>query len=182
VVSMMAVNDFLAQRRIAVVGASDVKGNFARKVYRELRAHGYDVVPVNPSATSVDGDRCFPDLAWVPGEIDGVIVMVHHDVSASVVRACADRDIPRLWLFKGIGGAGAVSDEAVQIAREHGLSLVEGACPLMFLGSPSVFHRIHRFVRRRNCSLIDDSSDATQVSIETTGTGSRSEPRATLNP
>ena len=156
-VSMQAVNEFLAQRHVAVVGVSDAKGSFAKTVYRELRTHGYDVVPVNPSATSVDGDRCFPDLASVPGEIDGAIVMVNRDVSASIVRDCAARGIQRVWLFKGVGGPGAVSDEAVRIAREHGLSLVEGACPLMFLESPGLVHRVHRFVRRRKGVITDDA-------------------------
>lgn len=156
-VSMQAVNEFLAQRHVAVVGVSDVKGSFAKTVYRELRTHGYDVVPVNPWAASVDGDRCFPDLASVPGEIDGAIVMVNRDVSASIVRDCASRGITRVWLFKGVGGSGAVSEEAVQIAREHGLSLVEGACPLMFLESPGLVHRVHRFVRGRKGDLTDGS-------------------------
>jgi uncharacterized protein len=154
-VSMQAVNEFLAQRHIAVVGASDIKGSFAKTVYRELRTRGYDVVPVHPTATSVDGDRCFPDLASVPGVIDGVLVMVNRDVSASVVRECAERGIQRVWLFKGLGGTGAVSDEAVRVAREHGMSLVDGACPLMFLETPAWIHRVHRFVRRRNGALTD---------------------------
>src|SRR6188474_475552 len=80
-VSMQAVREFLAQRRLAVVGVSDAKGSFAKTVYRELRTHGYDIVPVNPSASSVDGDRCFPDLASVPGDIDGAIVMVNGEIS-----------------------------------------------------------------------------------------------------
>ncbi len=149
-VSMQAVNEFLAQRRLAVVGVSDAKGSFAKTVYRELRTHGYDIVPVNPSVASVDGDRCFPDLASVPGDIDGAIVMVNRDVSPSIVRDCVARGIQHVWLFKGLGGPGAVSDEAVQIAHEHGLSVVEGACPLMFLDSPGWVHRVHRFMRRRN--------------------------------
>jgi hypothetical protein len=65
-----------------------------------------------------------------------------------------------VWLFKGIGGPGAVSDEAVRIAREHGLSLVEGACPLMFLESPGLVHRAHRFVRRRKGVLADGSRES----------------------
>jgi predicted CoA-binding protein len=154
-VSMQAVNEFLAQRRIAVIGVSDAKGSFAKTVYRELRAHGYDVVPVNPMATTVDGDRCFPDVASVPGPIDGAIVMVNRDISASIVSDCATRGIKRVWLFKGIGGPGAVSDEAVRIAHEHSISLVEGACPLMFLETPAWIHRVHRFVRRRNGALTD---------------------------
>ncbi len=154
-VSMLAVNEFLAQKHIAVVGASDVKGSFAKTVYRELRSHGYDVVPVNPTATSVDGDRCFPDIASVPGVIDGALVMVNRDISASVVSDCATRGIKRVWLFKGIGGPGAVSDDAVRIAREHDMSLVEGACPLMFLETPAWIHRVHRFVRRHNGALTE---------------------------
>ena len=138
------------------MGVSDVKGSFAKTVYRELRTHGYDVVPVNPQATSVDGDRCFPDLLAVPGTVDGAIVMVNRDVAASVVRDCVARGIRRVWLFKGIGGPGAVSDEAVEIARENGMTLVDGACPLMFLDTPAWIHRVHRFVRRRKGALTDD--------------------------
>jgi predicted CoA-binding protein len=156
-VSMQAVNEFLGQRHIAVVGVSDAKGSFAKTLYRELRSHGYEVVPVNPSAAVVDGDRCFPDLASVPGDIDGVIVMVDREVSASIVRDCVRRGIRRVWLFKGVGGPGAVSDEAVQTARDHDLTLVDGACPLMFLGTPAWVHRLHRFIRRRNGGLVDDA-------------------------
>jgi predicted CoA-binding protein len=159
-VRMYDVNEFLAQRRIAVVGVSDVKGSFAKTVYRELRAHGYEVVAVNPGATKVDGDRCFPDLMSVPGDIDGAIVMVNRDVSASIVRDCVARGIRRVWLFKGVGGPGAVSDEAVRIARDNGMTLVEGACPLMFLETPAWIHRFHRFVRRRKGELTDDTIDA----------------------
>ena len=159
-VSVQAVNEFLAQRRLAVVGVSDAKGSFAKTVYRELRAHGYDVVPINPSAAVVDGDRCYPDLASVPGDIDGAIVMVNGDVSPSVVRDCVASGVPRVWLFKGVGGPGAVSDEAVRIAHEHGLSVVDGACPLMFLESPGWVHRVHRFMRRRAGAITNELEPA----------------------
>jgi predicted CoA-binding protein len=156
-VSMSAVEDFLAQRRFAVVGASDTKGNFGTVVARELRANGYEVIPVNPAADMVDGQRCHRDLASVPGQLDGVIVMVHRDAAAAVVRDCVARGVRRVWLFKGAGGAGSVSPEAVEIARKNGLVLVEGACPLMFVGRPGWFHRLHRFIRRRSGALVDDT-------------------------
>jgi predicted CoA-binding protein len=92
----------------------------------------------------------------VPGDVDGAIVMVNRDTSASVVRDCVARGIRRVWLYKGIGGPGAVSDEAVQIARENGMNLVDGACPLMFLETPAWIHRVHRFVRRRKGVLTED--------------------------
>src|SRR5215207_2063028 len=101
------IHDFLAGTRIAVVGASDSPKNFARTIYRELREHGYEPVAVNPNASQVDGDVCYPDLRSVPGVLDGVLVMVDHHWTERVVNACIERGVTRVWLFKGIGGAGA---------------------------------------------------------------------------
>jgi predicted CoA-binding protein len=144
---------FLAHHRLAVVGASDDRRKFGNTVYRELKAHGHDVVAVNPSTREVEGDLCYADLAAVPGDIDGVVVMVHRDRAAAVVDACIARGVRRVWLFKGVGGPGAVSEEAVALCRRHGIEVVEGACPLMFLEPVSWFHRAHRTLRRMNGSL-----------------------------
>jgi len=145
--SMTVIEDFLAQRRLAFVGASHDPGDFSVAVYRELKQRGYELVPVNPAATEVDGDRCHPSVADLPDPVDGAIVMVPADASAEVVQACIDAGIPRVWLHKG-AGRGAVSDEAVALCREHGIEVVDGACPMMFGEHPAWFHRVHRFGRR----------------------------------
>jgi uncharacterized protein len=147
-ISSTQAEEFLRHRDLAVVGASDDPRNFGRTVYRELRSRGYQPVPVNPASETVEGDRCYPDLASVPGDLDGVIVMVGRDRAAQVVRDCAARGVPRVWLFRGIGGSGAVSDEAVAVAEELGIEIVAGACPLMFLEPVDWIHRVHRAVRR----------------------------------
>lgn len=147
------VEEFLAQRRLAVVGVSNASSNFGRTIYRELRDRGYEVVAVNPHVDSVDGDRCHPELAAVPGTLDGVIVMVQQDDAVEVVRACIALGIPRVWLFKGLGGNGAVSDEAVELCGQHALAVVTGACPMMFLEPVGLLHRVHRTFRHVNGSL-----------------------------
>ena len=147
------VQEFLSQKRLAVVGASDDDGNFGTTIYRELRGRGYDVVAVNPGVSSVADDVCYPDLRAVPGDIDGVVVMVRRDIAVEVVRDCVARGVTRVWLFKGLGGAGAVSKEAVQVCREHDIAVIEGACPLMFLEPVGWAHRVHRGIRRWNGSL-----------------------------
>jgi uncharacterized protein len=153
VIEPATVQEFLAQHRIAVVGASDKKDSFGRTIYRELRQHGYEAVAVNPHAESVEGDVCYPDLEAVPGQLDGVVVMVGRDAAADVVRACAARGVQRVWLFKGVGGSGAVSDEALELCDAHGIDVVAGACPLMFLEPVAWFHRAHRGLRHLNGSL-----------------------------
>ncbi len=143
---------FLSSGRIAVVGASDSPKNFGRTIVSALKEHGVDTVAVHPEATSVAGAPCYPSLAVVPGDVDGVIIMVAKDAAPGVVRACADRGVTKVWLFKG-GGPGALSDEAVQLCQEHGMSVVAGACPLMFLEPVRGVHRVHRLIRRANRSL-----------------------------
>jgi predicted CoA-binding protein len=147
-IEQATVDEFLAQRRIAVVGASDDKQNFGGAILRALLDHGYDAVGVNPNATTVAGVPCRPDLASVPGPVDGVIVMVPAEASADVVRGAIARGVTRVWLFRGIGGRGAVTDEAIALCHEHGVAVVAGACPLMFLEPVGLGHRMHRAVRR----------------------------------
>ena len=147
------VADFLAQERIAVVGASDDPKKFGGTIYRALKAHGHTVVPVNRTATTVDGDQCYPNLATVPGEVDGVLVMVHRDQSPQVVRDCVERGITRVWLFRGLGGASAVSHDAIYLCRKNNITVIAGACPMMFLEPVGGFHKFHRVMRHLNGSL-----------------------------
>ena len=145
---------FLAEPRITVVGASDEKANFGGAIYRELKEHGHDVVAVNPTAERVDGDPCYPSLASVPGGPGAVLVMLKAKDALPVVRECIAADVRHVWLFKGIGGPGALSAEAVELCRQAGVDVVEGACPLMFLEPVGVAHRFHRGIRRLNRSLV----------------------------
>lgn len=102
---------------------------------------------MNPHATEIDGDPCVASVDELPDDIDGAIVMVPADASAGVVQACIDRGIPRVWLHQGAGPS-SVSSEAVALCREHGIEVVDGACPLMFAAPVAWFHRVHRFERR----------------------------------
>ena len=143
-VSNVLIEDFLAQRRLGFVGVSHDPKEFSAVVYRELKNHGYELSPVNPHAESIDGDRCVSSVAELPDEIDGVIVMVPADSSAAVVEQCIARKIPRVWLHRGAGPS-SVSDEAVALCRDHGIEVVDGACPMMFMDDASWFHRVHHW-------------------------------------
>lgn len=143
-----AATAFLRSGRLAVIGASDERDSFGRTVYEALREQGIEVVAVHPRGGTVAGDVCHPSLLDVPGQLDGAIVMVSAPASVEVVRQVVARGIPRVWLFRGVGSAGAASPEAVAVAEELGLEVVPGACPLMFLEPVGFVHRFHRGVRR----------------------------------
>lgn len=142
------VRSFLAGHRLAVVGASDSKGSFGRTIAQAFADHGYEVLPVHPTLRTLDGRACYQRLRDVPGSIDGVVVMVGAEAAAAIVEEAAAAGIGKVWLFKGLGGPGAVSEEALAVAAARDLEVVAGACPLMFLEPTAAIHRVHRSARR----------------------------------
>jgi hypothetical protein len=139
------VAEFLRGRRFAVAGVSRETGQAANAVYRKLRDAGYEVYPVNPKASEVEGVRCYPDLAAVPEPaVDGVVVATHPDVSVELVRQCAARGVPRVWFHRSFG-EGSVSEAAVRECEAHGIDCIVGGCPLMYCEPVDFGHRCMRW-------------------------------------
>ncbi len=141
-----AVDDFLAQKRIAVAGVSRSGDVAANGIYRKLRDSGYEVFPTNPNAEMVEGDPCYPNLKSIPGGVDAVVVATHPDVSEQVVRECAEIGVSRVWLHRSFG-EGSVSDSAIEVARENGVTIIPGWCPMMFVEPVDFGHKCIRWFK-----------------------------------
>jgi len=145
--SMAIIRDFLAQKRIAVVGVSHNPKDFSRSLLRTLRQRGYDAVAVNPHVTSLDDAPCFATLSEIAPPVDGALLMTSPAVTDEIVQECAKLHIPRVWMHRA-GGDGSVSPQAIEFCEEHGIAVVPGECPYMFLRGESWFHRLHGFIRK----------------------------------
>lgn len=119
------IAEFLRGKRVAVAGVSRGSGSAANPVYRKLRSCGYEVFPVNPTASEVEGAKCYRDLASIPGDLDGVVIATHPDVSAQIVWQAVDRQVVAF-------GFGSVSATAVQECAREGIPCIVGGCPLMY--------------------------------------------------
>jgi uncharacterized protein len=138
-----AAEEFLGQPRIAVAGVSRDAKQPANLIYRRLRDTGHTVFAVNPNATEVEGDRCFPTVTAIPGGVDGVVVVTTPTVAEQVVVDCQEAGVPRVWLHRGLG-PGSTSENVVAYCREHGISVIAGGCPNMFGASSDPGHRFMR--------------------------------------
>jgi predicted CoA-binding protein len=145
--SLQTIQEFLGLKRIAIIGVSRDSRDFSRSLFRELAAWGYDVVPVNPASEEMEGRRCYPKVSAADPPVEGALLMTRAADSAQVVRDCASAGVEHVWLYRA-GGAGAVSEEAVAVGREHGLQMVVGECPYMFLEQAGWYHRVHGWLKR----------------------------------
>ena len=140
-----AASEFLAHKRIAVTGVSrEPETHGANVVYKRLRALGYEVFPVNPSATEVEGDHAYPDLRSIPGGVEAVVIGTSAEHAEETVRECAELGIHQAWMHRAFG-PGSVSQSAAEYGREHGLEVIAGGCPLMFDPAADTGHKVMRF-------------------------------------
>src|SRR6185369_10311482 len=145
--TMGSIQGFLSLKRLAVVGVSRDPRDFTRTLFREFQQRGYDVVPVNPNVSNVEGLACVPHLRDVSPPVEGVLLLTPASASGEVVKECAEAGVQHIWMYRA-GGAGAVSPEAVQYCRSNGIDVVDGECPFMFLERSAWFHRLHGFCRK----------------------------------
>ncbi len=137
--------DFLTHKRIAAIGVSRDAKSFTRSVTTLFKSKGYEVVPVNPGAMEIDGQPCFANIQDVQPPVDTVVVLTTPQASGQVVRECAKSGVKRVWLY-GPGNANSANAEAVAFCREHGMDVIPGECPFMFVGSWP--HKIHGVINK----------------------------------
>lgn len=137
---------FLANKRIAVTGVSrNAGGHGSNAVYKRLRERGYEVFAVNPNTDTVEGDPSYPDLHAIPGGVDAVVIATKPERAEATMSECAELGISQVWMHRSFG-AGSVSDEATVYGREHGITVIDGGCPLMFEPTADFGHKVMRVV------------------------------------
>ena len=140
-----AATGFLAAKRVAVTGVSRTpQGHGGNIVYQRLRQRGFEVFAINPNAESVEGDRAYPDLTSIPGGVDAVVIGTKPETAEATMRECADLGIDRVWMHRLVG-TGSVSAAATEYGRAHGITVIDGGCPLMFDPTADFGHKCMRF-------------------------------------
>ncbi len=138
------IEDFLAQKRLAMVGVSRNPKDFSRGLFRDLRQRGYDMVPVNPMLTELAGHKSYASLQDIVPPVDGALLMTPPIVTEGIVRDCLAAGITRVWMHRG-EGTGAVSEKAIEFCQRNQIRVVAGHCPYMFLPRTPFIHRVHAF-------------------------------------
>ncbi len=114
------VQDFLAQKKIAVVGVSDKRETGCNAGYRRFKAAGYTVSAVNPRLTTFEGEPCYPDLKSIPDQPEAVFILANPKVTDQIVQQCVDLGIKHVWMHCMMGTKpGAAREHDQRLARSR---------------------------------------------------------------
>jgi len=116
-------------KTVAVIGASKDPSKWAHVVPKYLKEHGYRIIPINPTATEILGERVYKSLMEVPEEVEVVEVFRPSEEVPKIVEEAIQRrktrgDVKVVWLQLGI----TADEESKKKLHETGIALVENMC------------------------------------------------------
>ena len=115
----------LENKVIAVVGLSPKPDRASYVVADYMKSQGYRIIPVNPMATEILGETCYPDLISIPEPVDTVDIFRRSEDTPDIVREAIKIGAKAVWLQEGV-----INEEAAAIAGEAGLMVVMDKCIL----------------------------------------------------
>ncbi|MGE5601501.1 MAG: CoA-binding protein [Nitrososphaerales archaeon] len=141
------IDEFWASSRLAVVGVARDPKEFGHRLYEDLRKWGYDAVPVNPRTDAIGEVRAYHRVQEIEPHVEAALLLTAPSVNEQIIKDCAEAGVKMVW-FYGVGDWSHENAAAIAYAREHGMTVIPGYCPYMFLSRAPFFHKMHGFVAR----------------------------------
>ena len=113
----------LSAKTVASVGLSSNRMKESYGIVEYLKGQGYHIVPVNPTAAEILGEKAYPDLESVPEEIDVVQVFRRPEDVPPVVDSAIKVSAKVVWMQLDV-----VNEEAAKKAVDAGLMVVMDKC------------------------------------------------------
>jgi predicted CoA-binding protein len=120
------IKEFMAQKKFAVVGATDNKEKYGNQVMHNLRDRGYEVYPVNPRLQDIEGEKCYASLSDLPVKVDVVDFVVPPAATEAILKECLELGLDRIWLQPG-----SESEDAINFCKDNDLKVVHDVCVML---------------------------------------------------
>lgn len=135
------INNFLASKKIAVIGVSSAGKGFGVAVFKHLVKQGYEVYAVNPKGGTIDSKRIHTSLRDLEVPVEAVITVVPPDVTEKIILDANELGIKKIWMQQG-----SESEAAINYCKQNDISFVAEECIMMFSEPVQSIHKFHRWL------------------------------------
>jgi hypothetical protein len=140
--TLKQINDFLDSQPIALVGVSRNPKKFGYSVFKELKEKGMMIIPVNPEAVQILGEKVYPNIKEMPHDVKGIVVLTKKEKTADIIREAKEKGIKQIWIQQM-----ADSKEAIEELKNSDINYITGECILMHY-KPHSIHKFHRSLKK----------------------------------
>lgn len=120
---MTIMEEMLAKKTWAVVGATQKKDKWGYKIYKILKAHGYETYGVSPNYDEIEGDKAYRSVKDIPAKVDVVDIVVSPKISINILEEAKEANIEYIFFQPG-----TYNEEVIAKAEELGLKYLTGEC------------------------------------------------------
>lgn len=136
--TLFQIEQFLTAGPVALVGVSRNPKKFGYAAFKELKDKGMKIIPVNPYASEILGEKVFPDIKSLPSEVRSIIIMTKKDKTLSMVKEAREKGLTNIWIQQY-----ADSPESVRELEGTDINYITGRCILMHY-KPDGIHKFHK--------------------------------------
>jgi uncharacterized protein len=140
--TLKQINEFIESQPIALIGVSRNPKKFGYAAFKELKEKGMNILPVNPEAVEIMGQKTYPNVNALPSEVKGIIIVTKKDKTATVVREAKEKGIKQIWIQQM-----SDSKEALNELNGTDINYITGQCILMHY-KPHSIHKFHRAINK----------------------------------
>ena len=140
--TLKKINEFLESQPIALVGVSRNPKKFGYTAFKELKEKGMKIVPVNPEADQIMGEKSYQSIRELPSDVKGVIILTKKQKTASVVKEAKEKGIKQIWIQQM-----ADTKEALDELKDTDINYITGECILMHY-KPHSIHKFHGSLKK----------------------------------
>ena len=135
--TLKQINHFLDCQPIALIGVSRNPKKFGYAAFKELKEKGMNIIPVNPEADEILGEKSYRNITLLPVDVQGIIILTKKDKTAGVIREAKEKGIKNIWIQQM-----ADSKEALDEIKGSDVNFITGECILMHY-KPHSIHKFH---------------------------------------
>ena len=138
-----SINEFLAQKNIAIAGVSRKKQKFGNTIYKELNKKGYTLYPINPNMDEYNGKKCYPDIASLPDDVTGIVLNTNPTITKNLIEQAENKGINHIWLQQG-----SADKNILESIEERNANIVSKQCVIMFAEPANGIHSFHKWINK----------------------------------
>ena len=135
------IEKFFEPKKLAIAGASRNPKKFGYGIFKELLSKGYEVIPVNPNTTEIDGVNCYHSVSEIPGDVKSLLIVTPKEETDGVLREAINKGIANIWVQQM-----SETEDTIKIAEEYQVDVIYKKCIYMFAEPVAGFHKFHRTI------------------------------------
>lgn len=159
--TLSQIEEFLKQKRIAMVGISRNPKDYTRNLFSELKRLNYEITPVNPNTDEIEGLKCFKSVNELQPAPDAVMIFTVKTPLETIVDECIKAGVSHIWIHN-MTREKEQKNRIYDVCIRNGRNVIIDFCPFMFLSESGFIHKFHGF-----CMKITGSYPKTQKTVST---------------